>query len=595
MDFTRLFDLLDYQYQRYPQRVALAGFENGEWRTWTTARAVTERDQFSAMLLKMGLRAEDRIGIMIQRSSPYWLMADAAIMQLGMVSVPIHAGARIDEVDFIINDAELNACIVGDQDLLRKLKKAGPFKGKIIGIEMMEGAPIWPNLMFKLTPADRGKISALRDAIDPKQLATIIYTSGSTGYPKGVMLSHANIVSSVKSVLAIVPVHPGSQVLSFLPLSHIFERMVCFVYLAAGASIWFTDASDNLPATFQTVRPHFFTAVPRILERAYDTLLAQRAKLGFFRKKIFDWAVALGERFPFAGRRDMPLPYRLQLWLANWLVFRHWREALGGRVEAIAVGAAALQPRLARLFSAAGIEVREGYGLTETSPVVAFNRFEPGGVHFGTVGIPAPGVEVRINGADEFGVGEIEVRGPNVMMGYLNMPEETAERFTADGWFKTGDLGQIVHKRFLKITGRISEVFKTSSGKFVAPAFVEQQLLSSPFIEQCAVFGANKPYVAALIVPDFAKLEVWCRENKVHWTAPAYMIHNPKVEKLFRREIDRINDEALAAVEKVRAFRLLGELWTTESGVLTITLKPRRGALWERFSVEIEEMYGNDK
>ena len=204
-------------------------------------------------------------------------------------------------------------------------------------------------------------------------------------------------------------------------------------------------------------------------------------------------------------------------------------------------------------------------------------------------------MEVRINGADEFGVGEIEVRGPNVMMGYLNMPEETAERFTADGWFKTGDLGQIVHKRFLKITGRISEVFKTSSGKFVAPAFVEQQLLSSPFIEQCAVFGANKPYVAALIVPDFAKLEVWCRENKVHWTAPAYMIHNPKVEKLFRREIDRINDEALAAVEKVRAFRLLGELWTTESGVLTITLKPRRGALWERFSVEIEEMYGNDK
>ncbi|HNL39462.1 MAG TPA: AMP-binding protein, partial [Saprospiraceae bacterium] len=490
----------------------------------------------------------------------------------------------------------LNACIVGDEDLLRKLRKAGPFKGKIIGIEMMEGAPYWHNLMFPLSPSDAAKISALRDAIDPGKLATIIYTSGSTGFPKGVMLSHANIVSNVKAVLAIVPVHPGSQVLSFLPISHIFERMVTLVYVAAGASIWFAGASDDLPATFKAVRPQFFTAVPRILERAFDTLLDQRNKLGLFGKKVFDWAVALGERFPVAGRLNMmPLSYRLQLLVANWLVFRHWRDALGGRVEAIAVGAAALQPRLARLFSAAGIDVREGYGLTETSPVVSFNRFEPGGVQLGTVGIPAPGVEVRIMGANESGVGEIEVRGPNVMMGYWNLPEDTAERFTADGWFKTGDLGQIVHKRFLQITGRLSEVFKTSGGKFVAPAFVEQQLLTSPYIDQCAVFGANQPYVAALILPDFVKLEAWCHANKVHWTAPAYMIHNPKVEKLFRREIDRINEEALAAVEKVRAFRLLSDSWTTESGVLTTTLKPRRGALWERYSVEIEEMYGNSK
>ncbi|MCC7244272.1 MAG: AMP-binding protein, partial [Saprospiraceae bacterium] len=279
-------------------------------------------------------------------------------------------------------------------------------------------------------------------------------------------------------------------------------------------------------------------------------------------------------------------------WLADFLVFRHWRKRLGGRVRYIAVGAAALPPRLGRLFSAAGIEVREGYGLTETSPVIAFNRFEPGGVRFGSVGIVAPGVEVRIAEPEEDREdGEIEVRGPNVMMGYAGLEEETRSRFTDDGWFRTGDLGKVEHKRFLKVTGRKSEIFKTSSGKFVAPAYVEQKLNESPFISQSLILGANQPHVAALIVPDFVQLEIWSKEHGVHWTAPQFMALNPKIKKLIQQEIERINQTRLGAIEKVRAFELLHEPWTAENGMLTPSFKVRREAVARAFDTEIKMMF----
>jgi long-chain acyl-CoA synthetase len=406
------------------------------------------------------------------------------------------------------------------------------------------------------------------------------------------MLSHQNIVSNVKSVLAIVPVGPETVTVSFLPMSHILERMVCFTYLAAGAPIWFADSMERLPKTLLEVRPHFFSAVPRVLERMHERLLDERNRSGRLKKKILDWAISLGERFPYSGGQAMPMDYRLKRWLADILVFRHWRKRMGGRIRYIAVGAAALQPRLGRLFSAARIDVREGYGLTETSPVIAFNRFEPGGVHFGTVGIPAPGVEVRIaETRDEAGNGEVEVRGPNVSAGYLHQPEASAERFTEDGWFRTGDMGRFEHKRFLKITGRKSEIFKTTTGKFVAPAYVEQQLLNSPYISQALVLGLNQPFVGALLVPDFQQLEAWCQENKVHWTAPQYMILNPKVEKFFRQEIERINETRLGTIEKIRTFQLLFEPWTAENGLLTPTLKLRREVLSKQFAPEIEKLF----
>lgn len=599
MDFHRIFDILEYQQKRFPQRVSMAGrTQGGAWRRWSTEELLRERDCISAGLLECGLRQGDRIGMLTHCGSPEWAIADGAMLQTGIVPVPIHYTARPDEIAHIIRDTALKGCFVSNDDMIKKLQAAGAVLEFLFTFEQEENAGIarkqrhWHELACEPDEVLRGKIEYLRQGIRPDHLATILYTSGATGLPKGVMLSHHNLVSNVKSVLAIVPTGPATTTMSFLPLSHIFERMVMYTYQASGATVWFADKVEELPKILSEVRPEFFTAVPRILERTFEQLMEERHRSGALKKKIMDWAIALGERFPYSGGQAMPLDYRLKRLLADLLLFRHWRKRLGGRIRYIAVGAAALQPRLGRLFSAARIKVREGYGLTETSPVVAFNRFEPGGVQFGTVGIPAPGVDVRIaTERDEQGNGEIEVRGANIMIGYLNLPEETAARFTPDGWFKTGDTGRFEHKRFLKITGRKSEIFKTTTGKFVAPAYVEQQLNSSPFIRQSMATGANEAFVGALIVPDFNALEAWCKENQVHWTAPQFMVLNPKVEKLFHEEINRINEARLGAIEKVRAFHLLHEEWTAENGLLTPTLKLRRERIAAAFEKEIGKMF----
>ncbi|HRI60948.1 MAG TPA: long-chain fatty acid--CoA ligase, partial [Saprospiraceae bacterium] len=548
MDFTRLFEILEYQQLRYPQQVALAGREQGAWNMRSTADLLADRDRLSAGLLHIGLHKGDRVGMLTHCGSPQWAIADAAMLQIGIIPVPIHSTSRPDEIVHIVRDSGLRGCFVSNAAMSEKIEAAGVLLEFVFSFEDQEISdgvtvshpvtgshpPIpviaWNSLLHEPDQHDLDKIRYIRDGIKENDLATLLYTSGTTGQPKGVMLTHANIVSNVKSVLAIVPVGPEVTAVSFLPLSHIFERMVTYVYQAAGTPVWYADAVENLPRILPEVRPQIMTAVPRILERMHERLLEERNRGGTLKRKIMDWAIALGERFPYSGERAMPVDYRFKRMLADLLVFRHWRKRMGGRIRFIAVGSAALQPRLGRLFSAARIDVREGYGLTETSPVIAFNRFEPGGVHFGTVGIPAPGMEVRLAVPDEQGDGEIEVRGPNVMAGYYNLPDETAARFTADGWFKTGDLGKFEFKRFLKITGRKSEIFKTTTGKFVAPAFVEQQLMLSPFISQAMAVGLNQPFVAALIVPNFAVLEEWCKANNIHWTSPQFMVLNPKVE-----------------------------------------------------------------
>ncbi len=600
MDFVNIFGILDYQQKRYPQKIALAGRGSEGWHILSTGEVLAERERISTGLLHRGFHKGDRIGIFAHCGSPEWVIADTAMMQIGIVTVPIHMTARPDEITHIVSNSGMKACFVSNAEMLEKMQAAG---GKVKNYFLFESKSrieksaltpeiiAWNELAIDPQERDLEKIRYISEGIRPDDLATLLYTSGTTGQPKGVMLTHANIVSNIKSVLAIVPVGPDVTAVSFLPLSHIFERMVTYVYLAAGTPVWYVDALEHLPRILAEVRPHFFTAVPRILERMYERLLEERNNSGILFRKIIDWAIRLGERFPYSGERGMPPDYFVKRLLADLLVFRHWRKRMGGRIRYIAVGAAALQPRLGRLFSAAGIDVREGYGLTETSPVIAFNRFEPGGVHFGTVGIPAPGVDVRIAEPDEQGEGEIEVKGPNVMTGYYELPEETAARFTEDGWFRTGDLGKFEFKRFLKITGRKSEIFKTTSGKFVAPAFVEQQLIASPFISQAMAVGLNKPFVGALIVPNFSFLENWCLENNVHWTSPQFMVLNPKVEKLFRQEIDRINEERLGTVEKVRAFQLLHEPWTSENGLLTPTLKLRRDILALQFQAEIENLF----
>ncbi|HMX40947.1 MAG TPA: AMP-binding protein, partial [Saprospiraceae bacterium] len=408
MDFTRIFEVLEYQQQRFPQAISLAGRQGQRWRTWSTAELLAERDRVSAGLLRQGLRQGDRVGVLAHSGSPEWAIADAAMLQIGAVPVPMHVTARPDEIAHIARDAALKAYFVSQPDLLEKLHAAGagPTRSFALSDHWPEGtasvasALPWSELAQDPSSNELEKIRYLRDGIRPQDLATILYTSGTTGVPKGVMLSHENIVSNVKSVLAIVPIGPASATLSYLPLSHIFERMVTYAYQAACASIWYADATEHLPEMLLEVRPHFMTAVPRIVERMYERLLEERQRSGLLKRRLMDWAIRLGERYPYSGEYGMPPVYGLKRLLADILVFRHWRGKMGGRLQYIAVGAAALQPRLGRLLSAARIDVREGYGLTETSPVVAFNRFEPGGVRFGTVGIPAPGVEVRIGTPD---------------------------------------------------------------------------------------------------------------------------------------------------------------------------------------------------
>jgi long-chain acyl-CoA synthetase len=596
MDFFRLFDIIPYQQQRFPQKKALAMRKGKDWRVWNTEEIIKDINKISTGLLKNDLQSGDCVAIFTNGGSPLWNIADMAMMQIGIIPVPIHATARVSEIAHILQDANVKGCFVQSDELLTKLQSAkGSNQLLVFSFDNLPNTITWEVLCTEPDTSALQMMTDCKSRIKEEDLATILYTSGTTGIPKGVMLSHRNIVSNIKAVMAIAPIDSDTVTVSFLPLSHIFERMVTYSYMAVGCQIWYADTVENLPSVLQEVKPHFFTAVPRIIEKMYERLLEHRDKQGFLGKKVFDWAMALGERYPFAGAQNMPFDYRLKIIIARWVVFNRFKKAMGGRIEGIAVGAAALQARLGRLISAAGVDIREGYGLTESSPVVAFNRFDPGGVHFGTVGIPVPGVEVRIMPLEDEdianGDGEIQVFGPNLMLGYLNLPEETAQKFTNDGWLKTGDIGRFEYKRFLKITGRKSEIFKTTQGKFVAPQFVEQQMLYSPFIAQCIVLGLNRPYVSALIVPNFTHLENWCQENKVHWTAPQFMLLNPKIEKLFNFEIERINTEYLGNVEKIKTYKLLHEPWTSDNGLLTPTLKLKRESIGLSFKEDIEGLF----
>ncbi len=589
MDFRRIFDIIPYQQARYPQKAALVHKKGLSWLRYSTDEVLSMIDQTSAGLLDLGLNPGDKAAIMTPAGSPEWCFLDFAMMQIGVVVIPIHASAKPEHIQLILNETQVQYCFVANRELHQKVSKA--FAIHLKNIYTLEDLPDLPSFqeVLKAPNAKHYEIfQTLKASIHEDDLATIIYTSGSLGEPKGVMLSHKNIVSNVKALLTLSPVNCDKRTLSFLPMSHVFERTIVYTYLASGASIYFTEGQTDLMEKLREIRPHYFATVPRLLEKMYDLLLEKAAKKNWLTRNLFYWSIKLGERYP--GRRRMSPAYWIQLRLADMLIFRRWRRLIGKRVEGIFVGGAALQIRLSRLFSAAGVEVREGYGLTETSPVVSFNRFEPGGVRFGTVGIALPGVKVKIEAPDEEGRGEILVKGPNVMLGYYAREKESKAQFTEGGWLRTGDVGRIVHKRFLQITDRKKNIFKTSAGKYVAPQALENLLKSSEFIEQCMVIGSDKPFVAALIVPSFPALKRWCMENGVHWTAPQYMILNLKVTQLLEREIEAFN-QSLAPHQKIRKFHLFYKEWSEESGELTLTLKTKRKAVLEKYQKAIGEMY----
>ncbi len=591
MDFRRIFDILPYQKNRYPQRKALVFKEKTKWTNFSIDEVIELSNHYSAGLLDAGIQRGDKIALLFHQGAPLWFFLDFAIQQLGAIVVPIHATSTPKEIEYIFKDAEIKICITSNSDLFQKVKKISAgvkTLQKIYCNEAVSGEKDLSNLKTLPTHLHQAKMEGIRSAIHEDDVATIIYTSGTTGNPKGVMLSHKNIISNIKATIALVPINCDKRTFSFLPLSHIFERMVVYTYLAVGASVFFAERMDTIISNIQEVRPHYFTSVPRILERMYDTILDKGKAKGKIANKTLLWAINVGEQFQ--KKKSFAPLYYVQKKLANLLVFRKWRKILGGKIEGVVVGAAALQPKLGRLFSAAGIEIREGYGLTETSPVIAFNRFEPGGVRFGTVGIPIPGVAVKIVNENENGDGEILAKGPNIMLGYYNRPDLTAQVLDDEGWFNTGDVGKIVHKRFLQITGRKKEIFKTTSGKYIAPTIIERNLRSIPIINQVMIVGFNKPYVTALIVPHFDKLKTWCKENNVHWTGPQFMCIHPKVEAYFEALILSLND-GMKPTDKIRGFALLHKEWTPESDELTPTLKLKRKIILENYTSQIEEMY----
>ncbi len=591
MNFTRLFDILDFQWQQYPQDKAFSYISAGEWRSFSLAESLGHINRITLKAWRSQWKKGDNVAFIFEHNSPWWNFVDFGLQQLGIITVPIHATATPEEIAYICNETEAVCLLASGSYIAPRIQGLIGHCPRLQAIysvgDAVEGREEWDLSGPAPDAAETKALREIKEGISENDLATIIYTSGTTGMPKGVMLSHLNIVSNIKSCMTLIPVTPRHRVLSFLPLSHAFERMVVYSYIAVGASIYYATQQDLLEH-IKAVKPHYFSAVPRFLERAYDIILARSRRQPAILRWAVRRAVRLGENY--SPRKLMDPWFRFQWLTAGLFVYRWWRRALGGSLKGVFVGAASLNPRLGRLFTAAGIRIVEGYGLTETSPVVAFNRFEPGGTEFGTVGIAVPGVEIHIDSPDDHGEGEIWVKGPNVMKGYYRHPEWTEEIMTSDGWLRTGDIGRIVKKRFLQITDRRKDIFKTTHGKYIAPQRLENRLKSSPYISQCMVIGANRPFVAALVVPDFEALEEWSSENGVHWTAPLYMVHNPRIIQKMNEEVARINENA-DPLEKIRKIYLTEAEWSSDTGELTPTLKNKRAVIEKKYAREIGGMY----
>ena len=594
MEIQRIFELFDTLHEQDPQRGILFNHQAEKKTAFNAAECVKKRDQISAYLLNnFSLESASHIGILSYRGSAEWLISDLAIQQIGMIPVPIHSNYTEEEMRFVFHHASIDICFVSNLSLYEKIHSF-QLEREVHFVLLEENSSsnsISSCFQKELDSNDIKRIQQEREKIQSSDLCTIIYTSGSSGDPKGVMLSHQNIISNIQSTISLLPIKENQIAVSFLPMSHIFERMVSYSYLSLGLQLHFISNSDKILSTVKEIRPHYFTVVPRILENIYDSILDQENS-HLFKQKLLEWAFKVGERYGKDIKKS--ILYSFQLLLVKQLVFKPWRKIMGGRVKGIMVGAAALEAKIGRLFSAAGMPVREGYGMTETSPVISFNRFERRKNKFGTVGLPVSNVEVKIakNNQEELenNVGEIWVKGPNIMMGYYKNETLTQQSFSKDGWFKTGDMGSLDTQGFLKIHDRQKNYFKTSSGRFVAPVPIEQKLKSLAYVDQVLVLGFKRPSVGALIVPDLVKLKKWAEKENIHWTAPKYMLINLKVEEFYQQLIQEINT-SLKKHEKIEVFRLMEEAWTLENGLLTPSLKLKRLKIKELHQKTIDNMY----
>ena len=590
---TRLFDILAYQQEEHPLPDALCAREESGWRKYATAEVQAIADQLTSGLMELGIKAgdgseadRDKVAI-ISKNRPEWIFADLAVQQAGAVLVPVYPTIHEDELRYILHHACVKAVFLNDKDDYKKLApllKDLPHLKAVFSFEPEEGLTYWKDLLLPVPPDKKALIEERKAGVRPEDLATIVYTSGTTGTPKGVMLSHRNIIANVLSCYPLfeeIGIR-GDKALSFLPLNHAFERTATYLYLYTGVSIYYARSTATLVADLQEVKPVIFTTVPRLLEKVYEGILSKGEQLTGIKRNLFIWALKLAEQYDI--NKPLPPLYRLQLSIADRLIFARWREALGGRVKSIITGAAACQVRLLRIFGAAGIVIQEGYGLSEAAPVISGNRYSEKNRMFGTVGPVLQGVEVKI--APD---GEILCRGDNVMMGYYKRPDATAE-VLKEGWLHTGDIGQLVENKFLKITDRKKELFKTSGGKYVAPQPIENKMAESRFIEQMMVVGEGQKFVSALIVPAFQLLKEWYEERGHSFPGKEAAVQDTEVMRLFRSIIDSYN-KAFNPVEQVKKFGLLPYEWTIEGGELTPTLKPKRRVISEKYRLVIQSIY----
>ena len=585
---TRLFDFPYFQLEKFPLEKSLVTKYNDKWVATSTQEYIDQANAISRALLRMGVKPNDKVAIISMTNRTEWNIMDIGVLQIAAQTVPIYPTISEDDYEYILNHSEAKYCFVSCAEVLEKvLAVSSKLKNlqEVYSFDELRNCKNWKEVLdMGADASNQEEVEKLKATVKPEDLATLIYTSGTTGKPKGVMLSHDNIVSNVISSEKRVPFDSGGSALSFLPVCHIFERMILYLYQYCGVEIHFAEGLDKISDNVKEVKPNVMTVVPRLLEKVYDAIIAKGTLLTGIKKKLFFWAVEVGLKFEPYGANGWL--YEQKLALARKLIFSKWKEGLGGNLEIMVSGSAALQPRLARVFGAANLPVMEGYGLTETSPVIAVNDQRNKGWKIGTVGRIIDGVEVKI--AED---GEILCKGSNVMMGYYKDPERTSQVMTGN-YFHTGDIGEVDADGFLRITDRKKEMFKTSGGKYVAPQLLENRFKQSRFIEQIMVVGEGEKMPAALIQPNFEFVREWGKRHNMDLSSNEEIVKNDKVIARIQEEVDLANEE-FAKWEKVKQFRLTADVWSVDEGHLTPTLKLKRKIIKEKYSTLYNAIYGH--
>ena len=586
VQISRIFDFPYYQLETYNLERALTTKHNGKWESTSSQEYIDKANEISRGLLKLGVKPNDKIAVISSTNRTEWNVVDIGILQVGAQNVPIYPTISEDDYEYILNHSEAIYCFASDDEIIEKLNaiKGNTKLKEVFTFNDIQGEKSWKEVLeLGKDLSNQDVVENRKNNVTPDDLATLIYTSGTTGKPKGVMLSHNNLVSNVLDSEKRVPFDYGkSKSLSFLPVCHVFERMILYLYQYCGVEIYFAESIEQMSDNLKEIKPNVMTAVPRLYEKVYDKIIAKGTDLSGIKKALFFWAVKVGLKYEPYGANGWF--YEKKLALARKLIFSKWKEGLGGNLDLMVSGSAALQTRLTRIFAAAEMPIMEGYGLTETSPVVSVNDQRNGGFRVGTVGRVIDNVEVKI--AED---GEILVKGPNVMQGYYKDPGKTNEVMSGE-YFHTGDIGEICEDGFLKITDRKKEMFKTSGGKYVAPALIENQFKQSRFIEQIMVIGEGEKMPAALIQPNFEFIEEWAKRHDITFNTKEDVAANQKLRDRIQEEIDYANTK-FGKWEQIKKFELTPEIWTIDDGHLTPTMKMKRKVIKEKYKDLIEKIY----